>query len=89
MKRVWTLKIYDGKKYRAPAEKALECFTARSPKDAMRIAGLDDPMYEAKYSRKGYGHYTGRVSLRSQEALACVQPQPADFILEVIGDVCG
>jgi predicted methyltransferase len=81
MERTWRLRIKGNEAhYRVPSE--LSSFAARSPKQALKIAGLDDDSYTIDYSRVGYGYFTGKVSVWLPETKAgggC-----ADFILEVI-----
>ena len=83
MTRTYKLMVWTGKRYQIPD--GLYSFEARGPQDAIKKAGLDDPMYEITYSRKGYGHYTGRIEVRAPETVAAAQglplPLPADFVI--------
>ncbi len=78
---VWTVKKYE----KPTSDGTLE---AAGPADAVKKFGLDDPMYEITYSRKGYGYYTGRIEARAPETVAAGQglklPLPADFVLLAI-----
>jgi len=86
MLRTWRLLVWTGKKYEE-ANCGDSTFQATSPKDAIKKAGLYDPkFYTHKLSRKGYGHFTGRVYTYAPETLAAGPHTPADFILEVIPD---
>lgn len=81
--RTWRLLVWNGKKYQEA--NCGNCrFDASSPKDAIKKAGLYDSLYTHKYSRKGYGYFTGRVYSYAPETLAAGEHQPADFILEVV-----
>ena len=82
--RTWQLFIWDGKKYVKPTSDGT--ITANGPDDAMKKFGLTDPSYTIKYSRKGYGYFTGRVEYRSPETMAAGKdmPLPADFVIKVI-----
>ena len=88
--RTWRLFVWTGKKYQE-ANCGNFTFQARGPQDALKKAGLDDAtFYTYTYSRKGYGHYTGRVECRAPETVAAQMPGgpmlPADFILKVVED---
>lgn len=86
--RTWKVLVWTGKKY-AEANCGDSRFKANGPSEAIKKAGLDDPMYTVKYSRKGYGHFTGIVEVRAPETIAAAEknlPLPADFILMVISD---
>lgn len=89
MKRVrtWKLMVWTGKKYQE-ANCGDSIIDARTPAEAIKKAGLDDPMYEIKYSRIGYGYFTGRVEVRAPETVSAAVgmklPLPADFVLLVI-----
>jgi len=84
MVRTYKLMVWTGKRYQE-ANCGDSKFEARGPQDAIQKAGLDDPMYEITYSRKGYGHYTGRIEARAPETVAAAQglplPLPADFVI--------
>jgi hypothetical protein len=84
MVRTYRLMVWTGKRYQE-ANCGDSQFEARGPQDAIKKAGLDDPMYEITYSRKGYGHYTGRIEARAPETVAAAQglplPLPADFVI--------
>lgn len=83
MRRQWQMLVWTGKKYEKPTSDGI-C-KADGPAMAIKKFGLDDPMYEVKYSRKGYGYFTGRVELRSPETVSARTeselPLPADFVL--------
>ena len=83
MTRTYKLMVWTGKHYQTA--NGLESFEARGPQDAIRKAGLDDPMYEITYSRKGYGYFTGRIEARAPETVAAAHglslPLPADFVI--------
>lgn len=84
--RTWKLMVWTGKKYEEA--NCGNCkIEAKSPSDAIRKFGLDDPMYDIRYSRKGYGYFTGRVEVRAPETVAASEgrklPVPADFVLLV------
>lgn len=85
--RTWKVMVWTGRKYQE-ANGSPSRITAYGPKDAVKKAGLDDPMYEIKYSRKGYGYFTGRVEARAPETVAAAEgmllPLPADFVLLVV-----
>jgi len=83
MKRTWRLKLWDGKRYQI-ADCGASKFEARSPMDAIKIAGLDDPQYSIQYSRVGFGYFTGRVFIRLPETVSAGDHLPADFIIEVL-----
>lgn len=79
----WQMLVWDGKRYRKPTSDGV--FTASSPLQALKKAGLNDSgFYTIRYSRKGYGYYTGRIFASVPETIAAGPHQPADFILEVI-----
>jgi hypothetical protein len=84
MIRAYKLMVWTGKHYQE-ANCGDSPFEARGPHDAIKKAGLDDPMYEIKYSRIGYGHYTGRIEVRAPETVAAAEgmllPLPADFVI--------
>jgi hypothetical protein len=81
MERTWRLLIKDNEShYRIPSE--LSAFKAGSPKQALKIAGLDDASYIVEYSRIGYGYFTGKVSVWQPQTKIC--GCRADFVLEVI-----
>jgi len=83
MVRTYKLLVWDGKRYHKASP--LDHFVARGPQDAIKKAGLDAPMYEITYSRKGYGYFTGRIEARAPETVAAAQglplPLPADFVI--------
>lgn len=83
MTRTYKLMVWTGKRYQIAD--GLNCFEARWPQDALRIAGLQDPIYTGTYSRVGYGHFTGRIEVRAPETVAAAQglplPIPADFVI--------
>jgi hypothetical protein len=85
--RTWVLYVWTGKKYQK-ANCGNFKFEARGPQDAIQKAGLDCSDYSFTYSRKGYGHFTGRVEARLPETVAAEIPglprQPADFVLRVV-----
>lgn len=83
--RKWKLLVWTGKKY-VEANCGACRFEARSPREALTKAGLDCEDYEVKYSRKGYGYYTGRIEIRLRETVAAAKlhPLPADFLLLVV-----
>jgi hypothetical protein len=87
MKRSYALYVWDGKHY-SKVTCGDSTFTAAGPLDAVKKAGLSDPMYEITYSRKGYGHYTGRIEARAPETVAAGEgkrfPLPADFVILAI-----
>jgi hypothetical protein len=86
MTRTWKLLVWTGRKYQE-ANCGDSRFEARTPQDAIKKAGLNDPTYEIKYSRVGYGHFTGRIEARAPETVAAGEgrnvPLPADFVLLV------
>jgi len=81
--RGWQMYIWNGEKYVQPMSDWF--YYANGPADAIKKFGLNDPMYEIKYSRKGYGYYTGRIEVRAPETVAASGglslPLPADFVL--------
>ena len=85
MTRTWKMLVWTGKKYQE-ANCGSCRFEARSPKEALRIAGLELDTYDVKYSRKGYGYFTGRVEVRAPETVSAGMdyPLPADFLLLVV-----
>ena len=80
MDRIYKVMDCTGK----PAREIMQ-FSARGPQDAIKKSGLDDPIYEITYSRKGYGYFTGRIELRAPETVSASQglrnPLPADFVI--------
>jgi hypothetical protein len=82
MERVWSLKVWTGKRYEEA--NCGDCkFLANGPRQAIKKAGLDDPMYTIKMSRRGYDYFTGRVFVYAPETIAAGEHVPADFIIEV------
>lgn len=78
--------VWTGKHYVKPtSDGTLE---ASCPKEAIKKFGLNDPSYQIRYSRKGYGYYTGRIEVRAPETVAAGAglnvPLPADFVLLAI-----
>lgn len=84
--RTWQMYVWTGKKYEKPTSDGT--LVANGPADAIKKFGLDDAMYKIKYSRKGYGYFTGRVEVRAPETVAASEglrlPLPADFVLLVV-----
>jgi hypothetical protein len=81
MERTWRLRIKENEvHYIVPSE--LSAFKASTPKQALKIAGLDDTSYIVEYSRVGYGYFTGNVSVWLPETKVC--GCRANFVLEVI-----
>lgn len=81
--RTWKLLGFDGKKYHE-----MNCgncrFMANSPKQAVKKSGLDFEDFDVRYSRKGYGYFTGRIEVRTPITIACGENLPADFLLLVV-----
>lgn len=85
MMHTWKLLAWNGKHYIETASDII-C-EVRTPKEAIRrfgFAGNKD--IEFTYSRKGYGHFTGRIEIRFPETVAAAgkKPLPSDFVLRVI-----
>jgi len=83
MKREWVLKVWTGKTYQE-ANCGDGRFMANGPQQALKKAGLTDSIYTIKTSRKGYGHYIGRVFVYAPETIAAGEFMPADFIIEAV-----
>lgn len=82
----WQMYVWTGRKYEKPTSDGI--VLANCPAEAIKKFGLTDPDYQFTYSRKGYGHFTGRVEARLTETAAASVglqlPIPADFVLLVI-----
>lgn len=57
---------------------------ADGPCQAMKKFGFDPEDFFVTTSRKGFGHYAGRVEIRSPEAQFSARPTPPDFVLIAI-----
>lgn len=81
--REWELLVFNGREYVRPTSDGTTW--AVSARQAVKKFGLDDPMYSAVYTRRGYNYYTGKALLYSPETMAAreVGTAHADFIVMV------